>query len=184
MKIKHGLTLLFIAALSIAAVWLWRTETIRPAPAAAFKTIDNEDISLGALKGKPVIVTFWATDCPGCIEEIPHLIELYRQYHRRGLEIIAVSMYYDPPSHVVNMRTAKQLPYDVVLDLRAEHSQAFGNVMLTPTTFLISPEGNIVMQKIGVFDLQDMKARIEALLNLAKPAPTTSTAANGGHPET
>ncbi len=116
------------------------------------------------MRGKPVLVTFWATDCPGCIQEIPHLIDLYRQYHDQGLQIIAVAMYYDPPNHVVEMTKQQALPYDVALDIQAEHAKAFGDVRLTPTTFLISPAGSIALQKIGVFDLADMKTRIEALL--------------------
>ncbi len=165
MKVKHGLILLSMAALIVALIWFWQADIIRPAPDVTFKTIDNKDIALRDLKGKPVIVTFWATDCPACIEEISHLIELYRQYHPRGLEMIAVNMYYDPPNHVVAMRNAKQLPYDVALDLQSGHSKAFGGIMLTPTTFLISPQGVIVMEKLGAFDLDSMKQKIEALLN-------------------
>jgi peroxiredoxin len=134
------------------------------APDAVFTSITGKKIVLEALRGKPVIVTFWATDCPACIDEIPHLIELYRQYHEQGLEMIAVAMFYDPPSHVVSMAKAKGLPYDVALDLSAGHARAFGNVNLTPTTFLISPDGIVAEHKIGKIDLQQMKTRIEELL--------------------
>jgi peroxiredoxin len=96
-----------------------------------------------------------------CIKEIPHLIELYNQFHPQGLEIIAVAMYYDPPSHVVAMTKAKQIPYAVALDLKAEHAQAFGQVQLTPTTFLISSAGIIIKQKTGQFDFTDMKHQLE-----------------------
>ncbi len=164
MKAKNILASLIIIAFTTVILWLWRTGSIRPAPDVTFKTITNKDISLSNLQGHPVIVTFWASDCPGCIKEIPHLKELYQQYHPHGLEIIAVAMYYDPPSHVVAMSKAKQLPYDIALDLKAEHSKAFGDVMLTPTTFLISPQGNIVIQKTGLFDLNDMKQKIGDLL--------------------
>jgi len=73
-------------------------------------------------------------------------------------------MYYDPPNHVVAMTKAKQLPYPVALDLKASHAHAFGQVQLTPTTFLISPTGHIIMQKTGEFDLNKMKHHIENLL--------------------
>lgn len=163
MKIKNWLTV-FVLIIVIAGLgWFFSHNT--EAPDVSFTTIKNEQIELSALKGNPVLVTFWATDCPGCIAEIPHLIELYRQYHGQGLEIIAVAMYYDPPNHVVNMSEAKQLPYPIALDLKGEHAKAFGGVQLTPTTFLINPEGYIALQKIGAFDITDMKQRIEKLLN-------------------
>ena len=134
------------------------------APAVTFTTITGKQIALQKFRGKPVIVTFWATDCPGCIKEIPLLIELYRQYHEQGLEIIAVAMFYDPPSHVVGMAKAKNLPYDVALDLSADHARVFGNVNLTPTTFLIDPEGMIAERTIGVIDMNRMKTLIEDFL--------------------
>ena len=135
------------------------------APDTTFTTITGKKITLEDLRGKPVIVTFWATDCPACMKEIPHLIDLYTQYHKQGLEIIAVAMYYDPPDHIVTMTRDQQLPYYVSLDLKSEHANAFGNVRLTPSTFLITPDGLINLKKTGTFDYAEMKARIEALLN-------------------
>ncbi len=164
MKAKNVLVFLILTALT--SIIFWRPQIIadQPAPDVTFKTITNKNISLNHLQGHPVIITFWASDCPACIKEIPHLKALYQQYHSHGLEIIAVAMYYDPPSHVVAISKTRQLPYDIALDLKAEHSKAFGNVMLTPTTFLISPKGNIVMQKQGMFDLNNMEQKIELLL--------------------
>jgi len=164
MKTKNLLLSLLLLAIISAGLWLGFSKTVTPAPDAIFSTLTGKKIALHDLRGKPVLVTFWATDCPGCIKEIPHLIELYRQYHEQGLEIIAVAMHYDPPSHVVAMAKEQALPYDVALDIQAEHAQAFGDVRLTPTTFLITPDGSIALQKIGEFDLADMKTRIETLL--------------------
>ncbi len=134
------------------------------APDVTFTTITGKKITLKDLHGKPVVVTFWATDCPGCMKEIPHLIDLYTHYHKQGLEIIAVAMYYDPPNHVVAMTTDQQLPYDVALDLKAEHADAFGDVQLIPSTFLIGPDGLIDLKITGVFDPAEMKTRIETLI--------------------
>ena len=133
------------------------------APDVIFTTITGKKIALEALRGKPVIVTFWATDCPGCIKEIPYLIDLYTQYHQQGLEIIAVAMYYDPPNHVVTLTEDLQLPYNVALDLKAEHAHAFGDVQLIPSTFLITPDGSVALKKTGVFD----PAEIKTLLKLS-----------------
>lgn len=163
MTIKPVIGLFFIVGLIATGLWYWQTQTVRTAPAVSFKTIKGETLSMNALRGKPVIVTFWATDCPGCIEEIPHLISLHQQYSQHGLNIIAVAMHYDPPNHVLAMAESKQLPYAIALDPSGALAQAFGDVQLTPTTFLIDKAGNIVMQKIGVFDLTDMQHRIDQL---------------------
>jgi peroxiredoxin len=140
------------------------SNTITSAPDVTFTTLTGQKIALKELRGKPVIVTFWATDCPACIEEIPDLIDLYNQYHASGLEMIAVAMYYDPPNHVVDMTKAKQLPYNVALDLKSEHADAFGGIMFTPSTFLIAPNGSVVKKEIGLFDAAKMKTTIESLL--------------------
>ena len=134
------------------------------APDVTFTTITGKKIALKELRGKPVIVTFWATDCPGCIKEIPDLINLYTHYHEQGLEIIAVAMYYDPPNHVVTLTKNQQLPYNVALDLKAEHAHAFGDVQLIPSTFLIGPAGLIDLKKTGAFDPAEIKTRIETLI--------------------
>jgi len=140
------------------------SDTITSAPDVTFTTITGQNIAMKDLRGKPVIVTFWATDCPSCIQEIPDLIDIYNQYHAAGLEMVAVAMYYDPPNHVVDMTKAKQLPYPVALDLNSEHAEAFGGIMFTPSTFLIAPDGSVVKKEIGLFDAAKMKSNIESLL--------------------
>jgi peroxiredoxin len=160
MKTKYrqfGLLLLLLIAIGCS-------ETITSAPDVTFTTITGQEIALKDLRGKPVIVTFWATDCPSCIQEIPDLIDIYNQYHAAGLEMIAVAMYYDPPNHVVDMTKAKQLPYHVALDLNSGHAQAFGGIMFTPSTFLIAPDGSVVKKEIGLFDVAKMKTNIDSLL--------------------
>lgn len=157
MKPKQKLGLfLTIGLLALGVAWYSQIRILPVAPNALFKTIKGESIALADLKGKPVLVTFWATDCPSCIEEIPHLINLHQQFNPLGLTIIAVAMYYDPPNRVLEMAEAKQLPYAVALDPIGEHAKAFGNVQYTPTSFLIDSSGMIVMQKVGVLDLASL----------------------------
>jgi peroxiredoxin len=160
MKIKSRL----FALLPVLLILIACSKTIASAPDVTFTTITGKKIALKDFHDKAVIVTFWATDCPACIKEIPDLIDLYNHYHASGLEMIAVNMYYDPPNHVVDMTKAKQLPYDVALDLKSEHAQAFGGIMFTPTTFLIAPGGKVVKKEVGHFNLATMKTSIESLL--------------------
>lgn len=163
MQIKNKIVTLSLLGLFAVGAWFWQTQTSLAAPNVSFKTIKGENIDMLTLKGKPVLVTFWSTDCPGCIEEIPDLIRLHQQFSPQGLTIVAVAMDYDPPNQVLAMAAAKQLPYEVALDPSGSLAQSFGNVQLTPTTFLIDKTGNIVLQKTGVFDLTDMQQRLARL---------------------
>lgn len=162
---KYGLIIfsLLILLSSVASVF-WKPQRILSAPDVIFTTIRGEKIALKNLRGKPVLVTFWATDCPSCVKEVNDFMDLYQQFHGKGLEIIAVAMAYDPPNHVLEMTQAKQIPYHVALDLRSEHASAFGKIEAIPNTFLINPAGQIVFNKIGNFDLEEMKQRIQQLL--------------------
>ena len=153
MQLKQTLGLFACLLLMASAVYYWLSPSITTAPNVVFKTINGETISLAALQGKPVLVTFWATDCASCVKEIPDLIKLHQQFSPLGLTIIAVAMYYDPPNHVLSMATEKQLPYAVALDPSAELAQAFGHVQFTPTTFLIDKTGAIAMKEIGLFSI-------------------------------
>jgi peroxiredoxin len=163
---KTTTSLLLMTTVLIASIWFWQSpqkQLDHPAPKVEFKTLQGRSIKLFDLTGKPVLVTFWATDCKSCLEEIPHLVQLHQQFSSNGLTIIAVAMAYDPPNRVLNMTQAKSIPYEVALDPSDSIAQAFGNVKLTPTTFLIDRTGKIVLHHVGKFDLADMTQRIDRL---------------------
>lgn len=165
MRLKDSFIALFVVALIAGLGWLWLAPTgMARAPDVAFTSLDGERIELAELRGQPLLVTFWATDCPGCIKEMPHLIELHREFSARGLHIVGIAMPYDRPDHVLRMRAEKDLPYTIALDSRGELTEAFGQVRLTPTSFLIAPDGRIVQQKIGEMDMEQVRDRIRALL--------------------
>lgn len=145
-----------------ATAW-WITYTKNFAPDAVFKTLTGERLTTSGLRGKPVLVTFWATDCPSCIEEIPDLIKLHQKFNKNGLQIIAVAMPYDPPSHVQTLVVDMQLPYAVALDIDGSVVRAFGDVQLTPTTFLINRQGAVVMHKTGAFDVSSLEELLQRL---------------------
>jgi len=126
------------------------------APDLTFTTTAGQQIKLKSLIGQPALVTFWATDCPACVAEIPHLASLYQQQHCHGLEIIAISMAYDPPNHVMDMTKTKQIPYPVVLDITGEYALAFGNVTVTPTTFLLDSNGKIADHFTGALNPEQL----------------------------
>jgi thiol-disulfide isomerase/thioredoxin len=122
------------------------------APDVVFTTIDGQKINMADLKGKVVLVNFWATDCPGCIKEMPDLIKSYNEYKAKGVELIAVAMPYDPPQQVVNYTKQKKLPFPVMHDGYSEMVNAFGDVNLTPTTFIYDKQGKRLQRTIGELD--------------------------------
>lgn len=152
-----------VVVLAVAAVW-FMPAGLRQAPPLVGQTLDGRTLTLEQMRGKPVLVTFWATTCPSCIEEMPHLIELYREFNPKGLEIIGVAMAYDPPDQVRAMAAKRQIPYPIVLDAQARIAREFDNVRLTPTSVLISPEGRIVQYRLGLLDLPKLRETIQTLL--------------------
>lgn len=154
-----------VAALAIVGALAYALMDKPSAPAATFTTLEGKSIALTDLRGKVVLVNFWATSCPGCIKEMPDLVETYNQYKDRGFEIVAVAMSYDPPNYVANFVQTRQLPFPVVLDVNGEHARAFGNVQVTPTAFIIDKDGRILEQKLGELDFVELKALLERELS-------------------
>jgi peroxiredoxin len=156
-----GIALAVVVA--VVAVW-FMPAGLRQAPPLVGQTLDGRTLTLEQLRGKPVLVTFWATTCPSCVEEMPHLIELYRELQPKGLEIIGVAMAYDPPEQVQAMAAKRQIPYPIVLDAEGRIAREFDNVRLTPTSVLISPDGHIVQYRLGLLDLPKLRETIEEML--------------------
>jgi len=171
MKTKDTLIAATAAAIIGLLAFVWLSPAgIGEAPELKLYPLDNRPLTLQQFQGKPVLVTFWATSCTGCIKEIPHLIELRNKFTPRGFEIIAIAMKYDPPSHVTELVKRRQLPYIVTMDIDGSASRAFGDIQLTPTSFLISAEGRIVMKKIGDLDMDSLKTKIETMLSTKQAA--------------
>ena len=165
MKSKDIAIAAFVSLLLAALALLWFAPAgLRAAPDISLVTLTGEKVALRDLRGQPVLVTFWATTCPGCIKEIPHLVELHEELAPKGLRIIGVAMSYDPPNQVMNLVNKRELPYTIALDLDGSAAKAFDDVRLTPSSFLIAPDGRIVKHKIGEMDMQAVKNRILAML--------------------
>ena len=160
MKLAKPL-LIAAAVLAIAGALAYALMDKPGAPASTFTTLEGKTLTLDELRGKVVLVNFWATSCPGCVKEMPDMVEVYKQYKDRGFEIIAVAMSYDPPNYVKRFVQTRQLPFPVALDVDGGHARAFGNVQLTPTTFIIGKDGRILEQKLGEIDFVRLKALLD-----------------------
>ncbi len=136
----------------------------KAAPPATFLTIKGETISLARLRGKVVLINFWATDCPVCLKEMPQLVETHQKFQARSYETVAIAMWHDPPVRVVSYAEKNALPFKVAFDPVGEHAKAFGDVMLTPTTFVIDKHGDIVSRMVGAPDFRKLHALLEEKL--------------------
>ena len=149
-------------AIAFAAFALWNA---RPAaPQVTFVSLQGEKITTTSLRGKVVLVNFWATDCVTCIKEMPDITATYNKYRAQGFETIAVAMRHDPPNYVLNFVDKNKLPFTVALDPMGELAKAFGEVKLTPTTFVIDKQGNIVTRILGEPDFAKLHALLEEKL--------------------
>jgi peroxiredoxin len=136
----------------------------KPAPQVTFVSLQGERIAAADLRGKVVIVKFWATDCAICVKEMPDMVRTYDRYRDRGLEFIAVAMQHDPPSYVIRYTEENRLPFKVALDPMRELAKAYGDVKVTPTTFVLDKRGNIVSRTQGAASLARLNALLEEKL--------------------
>ncbi len=164
MKIAANVAKIIVILFFGLILWAVFNKDLTPATTSTFTSINGEKLALTDLRGKPVLVTFWATTCGSCRKEIPHLIELYNRFHPRGFELIAVAMVYDPPNQVVQMAKDLNLPYKIALDFNSEHADAFGGIWATPTTYLINADGTVDWHTVGMFEPNDLAQRIERQL--------------------
>jgi len=165
MNLRRTAFIVALIALVVAAglVWINRERT---APAVTFTTLAGKPITPNDLRGKVVLVNFWATTCAVCAHELPEMVATYQTYATRGFEIIAVAMPYDRPDWVVDYARRRQLPFTVALDFDGTINRAFGGIEATPTAFLIDKRGRIVRRTVGQPDFTELRTRIQRELDL------------------
>lgn len=153
-----------LVVLAIAIVGYFSFFAQQKAPEVTFTDLQGNKISTQDLRGKVVMVNFWATSCTTCIKEMPAMVETYNKYKDRGLDFVAVAMSYDPPNYVLNYAQTRQLPFTVALDSQGEVAKSFGDVQLTPTTFVIDKEGRIIKRYVGEPDFAALHQLLEKAL--------------------
>ena len=161
----RGLILAVVLAIVVTlALVAFSMHTPVAAPQVAFVSLTGEKITIAGLKGRVVLVNFWATDCPICIKEMPDMVRTYDRFRGNGLEFIAVAMRHDPPNYVIRFAEKNRLPFKVALDPLGEHAQAFDGVKFTPTTFVIDKRGDIVFRMTGEPDFAKLNQLLEEKL--------------------
>ena len=136
-----------------------------PAPEVQFTRLAGGNFSTADLRGKVVLVNFWATSCETCVHEMPKMIETYNKFAPRGYDMIAVAMSYDHPNYVAQYARNNKLPFTVALDTSGEIAKRFGNVQVTPTTYLIDKQGRIIKQYLGEPNWVEFHALLDKVLS-------------------
>jgi len=147
-------------------------KSLNAAPDVTFKNLDGADVPLASLKGKVVLVNFWATWCEPCRSEIPALIGLQDKYASKGFTMLGASMDEDGKKaidpFVANTKfnvngTEKTMDYPIVLGTDAI-TDKFGGLLGMPTSYLISRDGKIIKKYIGVVNEDDVTKDVEVAL--------------------
>ncbi len=134
------------------------------APASTFRLLDGRTLAPSDWQGRVLLVNFWATTCASCVKEMPQLVQTYQRFRERGFETIAVAMSYDPPEWVANFARTRQLPFPVALDSDGALARDWGDVKLTPTTYIVDQQGRIVKRYVGEPDFAALAALLDKLL--------------------
>lgn len=161
---KKSLWLLLVL-LTLLVLFFLSLATNKKVPDITVTSITGEAIKLYQDKNNFTIINFWATDCPGCIKEMPGLTDIYNQFKGQGLQIIAVSMSYDAPNQVLNFTQKNKIPFPVVLDVDGQIARSFHDIRLTPTSILIDKNGKIIDKVIGELDFNKLNALLKKHLN-------------------
>ena len=133
-----------------------------PAPAFRLTSLDGRDVSLEELRGRPVVLNFWASWCVPCREEAPLLDAVAREFGPRGLVVLGV-LFSDEPDAARTFAARYGLSYASVIDPDGRTAVDFG-VFGIPETFFIDASGTIRSLQIGPVLESDLRARIAGLL--------------------
>ena len=152
--LRQARAIAFLAAIVLA--WpAGATESLRPwkggaTPPLALKTLAGESVDLGRLRGKVVLVNFWATWCAPCVEEMPALAKLRDRLAPRGFEVIAVNQG-EMPQRVIAFVNRSGLDLPILMDRDKEVARAW-RVRALPTTFVVDAAGRIRFHAEGEID--------------------------------
>jgi peroxiredoxin len=151
----------------LAALALPGCDRREASPSFSYTLLDGSVGQSQALRGKVVLVNFWATTCAVCVKEMPRIVATHGRFQQRGFDTLAVAMSHDPPAHVANFAESRRLPFGVVIDNTGAIARAWGDIKVTPTTFVVDRRGAIAKRYVGEPDFTALHALIERLLTEA-----------------
>src|SRR5690349_1036412 len=145
------------------------------APNFTLESLDGKNVSLSELRGKAVLLNFWATWCGPCKIETPWLVELQKQYGSQGLQVIGVAMDDSGKDDIAKFAQEMGVNYPVLLGKEAV-GEEYGGVPALPESFFIGRDGKIVDRIIGLKGRGDIEEAIRKALN-TQPGSTQAGSA-------
>ena len=138
------------------------------APDFLLPAVDGSMVRLSDYSGKVIIVDFWATWCPPCVEMLPVLSKLHRNFSDKGLVVLGVSMDRDGLGALGTFVHENMIPYKVLLG-NDKVSRSFGGISTIPTLFIIDREGRMVRKLIGYHSYGQLKDQVSKYLEAEEP---------------
>lgn len=133
-----------------------------PVPTLKLERVGGGTVDIAELKGKVVLVNFWATWCKPCVEEMPVFEKLHRELEGKPFVMLAVSID-KRPDNVQQLASRQNLSFPILLDSSESTARAWGT-MGVPETFLINRDGKVVYKVIGPVEYDKILAKVEKLL--------------------
>ncbi|MFC1952384.1 peroxiredoxin family protein [Chloroflexota bacterium] len=133
-------------------------------PDFQLQSTDGQTVSISSLRGKPVLINFWATWCPPCRSEMPYIQEIYEEWSGKGLVVLAINIG-ESSTQADGFMQSNNLTFTVLLDTTQKVAQSY-NITGIPTTFFVDEDGIIKEKVVGAFP---NKAQIEAELSKIMP---------------
>jgi len=133
-------------------------------PDVGYTLLDGTKGTTSQLRGKVVLINFWATDCTTCMHEMPQVAATYEKFRARGYDTLAVAMSYDKPGYVTRYAETRKLPFPVAYDRDGRMAKSLGNAQLTPTSVRVNRRGEIVKRYVGEPDFVALGELVDRLL--------------------
>lgn len=164
MRPLHRPLLVLLAALAAGALSACGAgDAVGRAPDFSLASREGKTVTLSSLKGRVVLLNFWATWCDSCKEELPALEDLSRSKLGSRFDLLAVSVDDDPAKAVPPFAAKHGLTFPILyVDRKTMDAYA---VRMLPTTYLIGPDGSIVRRYVGPLDERAVENDILSLLN-------------------
>jgi peroxiredoxin len=138
----------------------------KPAPEFALQDLQGNTIELSSMKGKVLIIDFWATWCGPCKQEVPNLVSLQAKYRDKGLQIVGLSLDQGGASEVKPFADEHDVNYTMLI-ADEKTARAYGGVSMIPTTFVVDRNGVVVKRFLGYTTPEAFEEAILPLLGTA-----------------
>lgn len=188
LKIPNNSTLIAITLITtsiLSAFWAYSSKAEKPKPNLvdfSLPDIDGHARSLSEFRGKWVVLNYWATWCPPCITEIPDLVEFHERHKNKDAVVVGVDFEDIEDKELREFVDSYFMSY-TILRMKPVVKAQLGLITGLPTSYLISPQGELVAQNTGMLSakmIEEFIAESESEANQRKPVSRQKQAAVAG----